>query len=684
MLNNISEKLFINNMKIFIVLILILVYTGVSFPQDFSKMTGSEFCAYKKAHSPANVINFNDSPNTPRHSYDVQNYTLNLNIYNSFFSPYPHSFTASNKMTFRVDSALSSINLYAVNTSIVIDSIRKIGGSLFAYSQGPVLCNVTLDRTYSPNEIVVMQIYYHHLDVTDFAFYALNGMVFTDCEPEGARKWFPCWDKPSDKATLDLTVKVPSSVRLGSNGRLADSTLTGDTIYYHWISRDPISTYLIVMSAKVNFGLDIVYWHKLSNPLDSIPIRFYYNIGETPSVVESIIVDMCNYYSTKFVEHPFEKNGFCTLNNQFPWGGMENQTLTSFCPNCWSASLTSHEFAHQWFGDMITCGTWADVWLNEGFATYCEALWIEHTSGYALYKNTINGDASGYIGGNPGWPMYNASWVDSTPDVNTLFNYAITYEKGACVLHMLRYTLGDTVFFNCLHGYASDTINFKFKNAVTDDFAAKISQVSGQDMTWFINEWVKQPNHPVYANEYGFENIGSNLWKISFRAIQVQTNSVFHKMPIELKFSFMTGPDTTVRVMNDVNYQLFTYFPFNRQPTAVVFDPNNDIVLKTATLTLGINGNGISSLPTKFSLYQNEPNPFNPTTKISYDIPKDSKVKLVIYDILGKEVSTLVNDNIKAGTYSVEWNATQFPSGVYFYRLIAGSFSEVKKMLLIK
>ena len=83
-------------------------------------------------------------------------------------------------------------------------------------------------------------------------------------------------------------------------------------------------------------------------------------------------------YSELFGEHPFEKNGFATLNNQFVWGGMENQTLTSLCPNCWDEGLISHEFAHQWFGDMITCATWADIWLNEGFATYTEALWLEH------------------------------------------------------------------------------------------------------------------------------------------------------------------------------------------------------------------------------------------------------------------------------------------------------------------
>ena len=141
---------------------------------------------------------------------------------------------------------------------------------------------------------------------------------------------------------------------------------------------------------------------------------------------------MTTGFSQLFGEHPFEKNGFATLNNQFQWGGMENQTLTSLCPNCWSENLVSHEFAHQWFGDMITCATWADIWLNEGFATYWKRSGTNSRADTRAYKSDINNDASSYLSGNPGWPMYNPSWAITTPPNNTLFNYAITYAKGAC------------------------------------------------------------------------------------------------------------------------------------------------------------------------------------------------------------------------------------------------------------
>ncbi len=226
--------------------------------------------------------------------------------------------------------------------------------------------------------------------------------------------------------------------------------------------------------------------------------------------------------------------------------------------------------------------------------------------------------------------------------MNTLFNYAITYAKGACVLHMLRYVLGDTLFFNSLHTYASDTINFKFKNARIQDFNAQWNIYTGQNLDWFFNEWIYQPNHPVYANTYNFADIGGGQWRVKFFANQTQSNTPFHKMPLTLRISFSTGSDTTIRVMNDVNNQMFMY-NFYRQPTALVFDPNNDIVLKTASLIMGVPGNE-NQIPVKFNLYQNYPNPFNPVTVIKYDIPENSKVKISVFDATGREVKNLVND----------------------------------------
>lgn len=658
----------------------LLLLSGISAAYAQHGQKGADMCSKKKMSMTQLPYLFDkDSPNTPKTKFDILNYKINIDIRHCFLSPFPKNFNGSVEVRFRIDTAISVITLHAVNTSLTVNSVGLAGVS-FTHSSN--LLNITLDRVYNPGEVATVKVNYTHANVSDGAFYVSNGMVFTDCEPEGARKWFPCYDRPSDKATVDITVKVPASARLGSNGRLADSVLTGDSLYYHWVSRDPVATYLVVLSGKVNYNLDIVYWRKLSNPNDSVPIRFYYNSGENPSTIKSKIGPMTTYFSQKFGEHPFEKNGFATLNNQFTWGGMENQTLTSLCPGCWSENLVSHEYAHQWYGDMITCGTWADIWLNEGFATYCEALWFENTGGYVSYKFDILNNASGYLSNNPGWAMYNPDWILNTPPASQLFNTAITYYKGACVLHMLRYTLGDTVFFNVMKSYALDSAGgFKHNSAVTDDFTAKVSQVAGQDMSWFINQWVKEPNHPVYQNYYNFTNTGGSNWRVNFTARQTQTNSVFHKMPLVLKITFASGPDTLIRVMNDANNQQFT-FNFDRQPSTLVFDPNNDIVLKQATLVLGIEEE--AGELSEFRLHQNYPNPFNPVTKITFDIPRSVEATLKVYDLKGSEIALLVSGKLQAGKYETDFNAAGLSSGVYFYRLQAGDFSDIRKMTLVK
>jgi aminopeptidase N len=544
-------------------------------------LRGSELCAVKHQRAAVPASRSAGRARVQQSSIDVLDYRLRLDLYACFVSPYPRSFTAGETVTFRVTSPTSSIQLDADGASLQIDSVGMAGA---AFTHVNDLLTVQLDRSYAAGEVASVDIAYRHRNVVDNAFYVSAGSVFTDCEPEGARKWFPCWDKPSDKATVDITARVPASVRLGSNGRLADSVRTGDTLTYRWVSRDPVATYLAVLSAKAGYRLDIVHWLPPSNPSVPTPIRFYWNAGEEAGVaaIKAKILPMTDLFSALFGEHPFEKNGFATLTPEFPWGGMENQTLTSLCPNCWRESLIAHEFAHQWFGDMITCETWADIWLNEGFATFCESLWLEETSGSAAYKSDVLANATYYLNNNPGRPIYDPSWAVTTPPSSLLFNYAVTYAKSACVLHMLRATLGDSLFFHAMRSYATDTLYFKYRTADTETFVGRVNEYTGQNLWWFFNAWLAQPNHPVYDNTYSISDLGGGQWEVGLRARQTQTDGTFFPMPLTFRISFASGGDTLVRVMNDVSPQSYGV-RFARRPTTVSFDPNNDIVLKRAT-----------------------------------------------------------------------------------------------------
>jgi len=665
-------------MKNSIALFLIVLFAvAIANGQDDLTKKGSQYCSHKKSIStnPARAIR---SENSPRHSFDVLNYTLDFDLWNNFQSPYPQSFTAQEIISFRVDTALNMIKLDAVNTSIEIHEIG-ISGSSFTHLDDTL--SITLDRVYNPDEIVEVSISYSHKNVEDGAFYVNGGFIFTDNEPEGARKWFPCYDRPADKATVDITAKVPDNVLLGSNGRLADSVTVADTTWYHWISRDPVTTYLTVLSAKVNWNLDIVYWDRPSTPDEPMPIRFYYNNGENPYTIQQIIPEMASYFSEHYGEHPFEKDGFATLNNEFSWGGMENQTLTSLCPGCWGESLICHEFAHQWFGDMISPGTWADLWLNEGFATWSESLWWESYGGYAAYKNDVDYNATVYLSGNPGWAVYMPEWAINTPPNNILFNYAITYCKSSCILHLLRYSLGDELFFPAILDYATDTTDFKYKNSITDDFQAKLEESTGEDLEWFFESWVKQANHPVYQNEYIIKDNGNETWDINFLVNQVQTDADFFPIPIEIYIYFVGGTDSTIRVMNDVNQQIFT-FTFDKQPTNVFFDLHNEIVLKQASLVVGIEDQNIGKQ--SFSLKQNFPNPVVDQTTFTYSLPKDSQVSLTLYDMTGKQVLSLVNEWKSRGTHVVTANLTALKTGFYLGRLTSEGDNEEIKVIVAR
>lgn len=658
--------------KTFTLLVLINLVVLTGFAQDYSKMKGSEICSMRK-NSPS-TPELKASPNSPRHTFNVLDYNLDLDIRHCYLSPYPKNFTAKNIVTFKVDTALSSIFLNAENFSLQIDSV---GGAAVSFTHTLNRLEMQLDRTYQPGEVAQVVINYKHKNVTDNAFYVSNGYVFTDCEPRGARKWFPCYDEPSDKATLTLRAKVPLNVKLGSNGRLADSVVVADSLWYTWISRDSIATYLMVISSRVNYNLDIVYITDPFNPSDTLPIRFYFNPGENPALMEQKIVPMTHFYESLFGKHPFEKNGFATVGPQFTWGGMENQTLTSLCPGCWQESLLAHEYAHQWFGDMITCATWADIWLNEGFATYVEALWTGDQYGFEAYQAELEDNADYYMSANPGWAISNPEWAITPPSNNVLFNYAITYMKGSCVLYMFRNVVGDSLFFESLYQYANDTVNFKYQSATIGDFMDKMNEVTGMDLDYFFNEWLYTPNHPSYYNIYDFIDMGNDQWKVKLQIKQTQTNTGFFQMPVELKIQFSEG-DTTFTVMNSVNDQNFSFI-FNKRPVGIQFDPNNKILLKTSAIVM--ESEDLSTAASSFKIAEN---PSNGNFKVQFESAAQTTADLMVLSSVGVPVIKNRGIIISEGLNSIPVDLTASPAGVYIVNLRTAGKTYTEKVVITR
>ncbi|MBS1551604.1 MAG: M1 family metallopeptidase [Bacteroidetes bacterium] len=517
------------------------------------------------------------SHDTDNRTINVLNYQISLDLYNCFIKPYPRTYTASEVITFRAEKNTGELRLNAENVSLIIDSV-SLSGKSFTHSVD--ILTINLDRVYDSSEVSDVKIYFRHKEVIDSSFIVRDGIAYTDCEPIGARRWFPCNDVPSDKATAEINANVPVNTFFAATGYLADSVVSNDTLKYRWISTKPVATYLIAFAGKTSYNLDVTEWTRPSDN-EKIQLRYYWQRGETAFNLKNVkekVPEMMDLFSILYCEYPFEKLGFVTTNRDFQWGGMENQTLITLCPDCWTEDLVCHELAHQWFGDLITPYSWSDIWLNEGFATYNEAIWDEYKNGHSAYKKNILNEASKYMRRNPGREIYNPEWSSDVPVDSLLFNESLIYSKASCVIHQLRYVLGDSVFFNSLYLYMNNP-EFVYGNITTKAFVDFISSVSDQDLTWYFEEWLTQPNHPVYQNNYSIEKSSDSKWKLFYTINQIQQNTSFFRMPVELKVTFKDGSNEILKVDNTYNLQMFS-FEFDKEPVRISFDPDNQIVLK--------------------------------------------------------------------------------------------------------
>lgn len=507
--------------------------------------------------------------------FDILKYTLELDLYNNYLPPYPHSFDGLLDIEFK---ALGDIKQIKLNASSFSMMIKDVSGNNLSFEHRSDTLFINFNEPIKRNSVEKFTIKYFHNDIVDGAFFVKDGMLFTNNAPQGARKWFPCFDHPSDKALFALKAKTPSDVLLGSNGLLVDSVKAADTVFYSWKTEYPLSTYLITISSKRNYKISEIFWTNLNG--ESIPVRFYWNEGENQSALNHIISitpEMMKFFSELLCDYPFEKNGYATLNELFIFGGMENQTLISLCANCWDEELIAHEFSHQWFGNLITLKTWADVWLNEGFATFAEGLWIEHRFGKEAYNEYMKIQAERFFQSENKFPIFNREWRNRIPDIRTLYNGEIIYAKAASVLHMLRYTLGDSIFFTALKSYTNDK-SLQYGNISTEEFIAKIISYTGKDVGWFFNQWLAGTYFPVYKNYYSITEESSEYF-VDIVFTQENKEGIYYKMPFEVKILFEDGSSTTEIVFNEMNNQNFQFI-YLKKPIKIYFDPDEKILLK--------------------------------------------------------------------------------------------------------
>jgi aminopeptidase N len=659
--------------KLTLILFNCLFLTSLILAQDLENVTPDDFYEFERQNWIDKIIYETD--NSSDSTFDVNHYEINLDI------PLGSSFITSNvTCNFTVSIAnLSSVSLQ-LSSAFAIDSV---GGNVLQYNFANDTINITLDKSYNTGDEVSVTIYYSGippiLNNTKGMRFETHGsnepIIVTLSTPYLAHLWFPCKDGPGDKAdSVYINITVPDTVINGnqliatSNGTLSEIETSGGKKTFKWKELYPIIPYYI-MSAVSNYSH---FQHTINdNSGVSFPIDYYvFKEDSLTSVTGTAdLPDAMNLFIEKFGSYPFENEKYAMSQMGF-YGAIENQTNTiqNQLAQTWF-STSVHELAHMWFGDMITCINWHHGWLNEGFATYSEVLWVEHIWGFLEYKNYLS--YYKYTGGG-------TVYLQDTSDPFNIF-VTIIYYKGAWVLHMLRGVLGDDNFFNALSQYTSDP-RFKYDHASTEDFKEVCETVSGMDLDFFFDEWIYDEYYPVYTYQYEQET-GTNILTLHINQTQGQNSwrEIF-EMPIEIKINFANGRDTLITVWNDQVSTTYN-FPLTAEVNLVEIDPDEWILRDVEQVT---DVTETTENFFTFNLGTNYPNPFNPSTTISFSIPERAGVTLRIYDILGNEIATLVNEEREGGNYTINFDASDLTSGIYFYRLTSGGISQSKKMLLIK
>lgn len=484
-------------------------------------------------------------------------------------------------------------------------------------------------------------------------------VLWTLSEPFGARDWWPCKQSLSDKIdSIDVIVTTPERYRVGSNGLLiAEDPLPEGLKRYHWRHRYPIPTYLIFLAVS-NYA-SFTDFAELEDG-SQVPIVNYVYPEHLPLAqlqLQSTLEQM-ELFSALFGPYPFreEKYGHA----QFGFGGgMEHQTMSSM--GSFSYSLQAHELAHQWFGNKITCGSWEDIWLNEGFATYltalCYEILLEDRSEWRNWRVSTIGVVTGQANGS--------TYVNDPTSPSRIFNSRLSYRKGAYILHMLRWVLGDIDFFQGIRNYLNDP-ELAFGFARTEDLKWHLEQQSGRDLTEFFRDWLYGEGFPRY--QIDSETNGKQL-NIRLHQTTSHPSVDFYEMPVPILAT--NGIQSTLLILDhQFSGQAFS-FDLDFKVTSVIFDPELWILSSTNRAEI-VTATQDPDSPEKLQVF---PNPAKERLQLQGFDPAAIR-DLRIVDMQGREwrgIQVSVTDN------SV--SVAHLPSGLYQLSFRVGKNSYVRKFI---
>lgn len=627
----------------------------------------------KHSAPPIALVTERPSLPDPRDDYDALRYDLLLRI-----DPSSERISGRLTMTFEALSGLDALRL-DLDATLVADSARCETQPCDLSRPEPNQIEIDLPSVVEAGDSGEVTLSYAG-DPGDpffsgFDFFSVHGepsssfpIVASLSQPDRARGWWPCKDLMDDKAIVSVTVEAPEGFDVAGNGMRTLTEPAGDGIRVRWESRYPISTYLVSFAAT-----NYARWTDVFEAADgdSISLEYYaYPESEADARADyQVTPEALAVFESRFGPYPFrdraigwEKLGVA----QFEWGSgaMEHQTCVSYGEGFITGDRTNdwalaHEIAHQWWGDMVTPTTMEHIWLNEGFATYSEALLMEARDGAPGYRRWLlrmRAHAELDYEGTIVTPTYP-------------FNLTV-YRKGAWFLHMLRGLLGTERFFEVLSVYRE---RYRYSNASTADFLRAVEETVGEDLRDFAIPWLYGTGRPALAWEWWPEG-GEAGSQVRLQIEQTQPDDPSYPVPTPMDdppdaFAFplevraFAGGDSATRIVSISSRRHVVVLDFPFRPDSLALDPDHWVLREIAP-----RGTGLPAAPLLVW-----PNPAREEVRVLAHHPGSDRAGLAVYDLAGRKIRDLGSlEGI--GRHIVTWDGRnedgrQVASGLYFVRL---------------
>lgn len=578
----------------------------------------------------------------------------------------------SGSVKFLISSKIDGLNSLMVDLDQAFD-ILSVSAPISDYTFSDNVIYLQLENTYNTGDTLSFRIEYEGYPQMPGGYKGLRyethdggePIIATLSTPYLAHSWYPCKDGTTDKADsvfVDISIKdtIISGIPLMavSNGILENTYSNGEIKTFEWRHRYPIVPYYVMMAIS-NYTL---FQQQYDDGENAFPIDYYVFQSHLETAQQGVenLPDAMAFFSEIFGPYPFkdEKYGMTQLGY---YGGIENQTnsIVNNMSESWF-DVSVHELAHMWFADDITCENWHHGWVNEGFASYAEALYVEHANGMDAYHNYVT-----QFTFKQGGTLY---LEDVSDPFNGVFQ-SIIYNKGAYVLHMLRGVLGDELFFQSIYEYATNE-DFRQAWANTEDFQAVCEEVSGEDLDYFFQQWIYQSMYPKYR--YNFV-ASSNQTEVVLQQSQGLLGwPELFTMPVQILFHFQDGSDSTIQVFNN-EIEAHYSFEFDQLVTDVDIDPQKWI-LRDVTFDDNITV-GLSFVDNQgFEIF---PNPSQGNFSIQFNSgiqAQQSQIK--IYNSAGKLL-----EEYKALSNSVELHLPD--RGVYLIEISSPKERMIEKLVVL-